>query len=196
MVNHLKAIEAINFQSVLKSRSGGFWDFTADLTFKDTAYTNEFLGGHTDNTYFTDPARLQLFHLLSHTDGSGGASLLVDAFAAAEKLRAESPKDYIVLTTERHPWHASGNEAVCIQPSAQAPVLSVHPDMQKVYQVRWNNYDRAPKTDWTVKEQRAWYKAAKHFNEILSEENRQIWTQLEPGTALSMYSPNKNNVAS
>lgn len=166
---------------------GGFWDFTADLTFKDTAYTNEFLGGHTDNTYFTDPARLQLFHLLSHTDGSGGESLLVDALAAARKLEEESFEDYLCLATERHSWHASGNEDVCIQPSFRAPVLSIHPDFERVYQVRWNNYDRAPKNDWKIKDQTRWYKAARRFNEILNEESRQIWTQLEPGTALSKH---------
>jgi trimethyllysine dioxygenase len=56
--------------------------------------------------------------------------------------------------------------------------------MNNVYQIRWNNYDRAPKGDWGAKQQRAWYKAAALFNEILHEDKRQIWRQLEPGTAL------------
>ncbi|KAJ6119811.1 Trimethyllysine dioxygenase [Penicillium sp. IBT 18751x] len=175
-------IERIAF--IRHTHYGGFWDFTADLTFKDTAYTNEFLGAHTDNTYFTDPARLQLFHLLSHTDGDGGASLLVDGYAAAQELCEKDPRSYQVLIRYRHPWHASGNEDVCIQPSSRAPVLSVHPDMDTVYQIRWNNYDRAPKGDWNINQQKAWYKAAARYNKILHEKNRQIWRQLEPGTAL------------
>ena len=173
------------FDTANYSFKGGFWDFTADLTFKDTAYTNEFLGGHTDNTYFTDPARLQLFHLLSHTDGHGGASLLVDGYSAARTLHETQPDLYQALTQYRHPWHASGNEDVCIQPSAQAPVLSIHPDMNTVYQIRWNNYDRAPKSDWELPHQKLWYEAAARYNEILNDHSRQIWTQLEPGTALS-----------
>ncbi|KAJ5710023.1 Trimethyllysine dioxygenase [Penicillium malachiteum] len=175
-------IERISF--IRHTHYGGFWDFTADLTFKDTAYTNEFLGGHTDNAYFTDPARLQLFHLLSHTDGSGGESLLVDGLSAAARLRYEDKQLFRSLVEQRHSWHSSGNEDVCIQPSARAPVLSVHPDLNTVYQVRWNNYDRAPKSDWSLPVQNGWYKAARRFNEILNEESRQIWTQLEPGTAL------------
>lgn len=163
--------------------SGGFWDFTADLTFKDTAYTNEFLGAHTDNTYFTDPARLQLFHLLSHTEGSGGENLLIDGFAAAQQLRRESHEDYAQLVHHRQPWHASGNEDICIQPSAMAPVFSIHPDMDKMYQIRWNNYDRAPKTNWSASEQASWYRAARHYNEIL--QTREMWTKLKPGSALS-----------
>ncbi|CAP91339.1 Pc13g02700 [Penicillium rubens Wisconsin 54-1255] len=173
-------IERIAF--IRNTHYGGFWDFTADLTFKDTAYTNEFLGAHTDNTYFTDPARLQLFHLLSHTEGSGGENLLIDGFAAAQQLRDESHKDYVQLVKHRQPWHASGNEDICIQPSAMAPVFSIHPDMDKLYQIRWNNYDRAPKTDWSASEQTSWYRAARHYNEIL--QTREMWTKLKPGSAL------------
>ncbi|KAJ5748161.1 uncharacterized protein N7511_009857 [Penicillium nucicola] len=173
-------IERIAF--IRHTHYGGFWDFTADLTFKDTAYTNEFLGAHTDNTYFTDPARLQLFHLLSHTEGEGGGSLLVDGFEAADILRTENPSYYEALIKYRHPWHTSGNEDTCIQPSAQAPVFSLHPDLNQMYQIRWNNYDRAPKVDWSAEEQQEWYSAARRYNEIL--QTREIWTQLEPGTAL------------
>lgn len=167
---------------------GGFWDFTADLTFKDTAYTNESLGVHTDNTYFTDPARLQLFHLLSHTEGTGGESLLVDGLAAARVLLKTHPNHYQTLTQVRHPWHASGNEDVCIQPSYMTPVFSVHPDKGKLYQIRWNNYDRAPKTDWTLDQQNKWYAAARAYDSILNERKRLIQTQLKPGTALSKSS--------
>ncbi|KAJ5477138.1 Trimethyllysine dioxygenase, partial [Penicillium diatomitis] len=175
-------IERIAF--IRHTHYGGFWDFTADLTYKDTAYTNEWLGAHTDNTYFSDPARLQLFHLLSHTDGKGGESLLVDGFAAAKKLAKTSPQSYKILSTSRHPWHASGNEDVCIQPSSTAPVFSVHDDTKAVYQIRWNNYDRAPKANWHINEQKEWYEAARVYNNILTDSSNEIWTQLQPGTAL------------
>ncbi|KAE8390357.1 P-loop containing nucleoside triphosphate hydrolase protein [Aspergillus alliaceus] len=163
---------------------GGFWDFTADLTFKDTAYTTEFLGAHTDNTYFTDPARLQLFHLLSHTDGDGGASLLVDGFKAASVLKKENPVNYATLVNTFQPYHASGNDGTCIQPAEQAPVFKNHPSFRTLYQIRWNNYDRAAKRDWSTEEQNRWYNAARHFDNIITRKSMQLWTQLEPGTAL------------
>ncbi|KAJ5084436.1 hypothetical protein NUU61_009015 [Penicillium alfredii] len=175
-------IERIAF--IRHTHYGGFWDFTADLTYKDTAYTNEFLGPHTDNTYFTDPARLQLFHLLSHTDGEGGENLLVDGFAAADVLLNENPKHHAALMAHKHPWHASGNEDVCIQPVLQAPVIQSHPTYRRVYQIRWNNYDRAPKIDWHIAEQKLWYAAASQFNKIINQPLMQIWTPLKPGTAL------------
>ncbi|KAL2843646.1 P-loop containing nucleoside triphosphate hydrolase protein [Aspergillus pseudoustus] len=163
---------------------GGFWDFTADLTFKDTAYTNEFLGAHTDNTYFTDPARLQLFHLLSHENGDGGASLLVDGFEAAKTLIEENEYHAQTLRIISQPAHASGNENHLITPSRQFPVFNWHSDMNYLYQIRWNNYDRAAKWNWTVEQQWRWYEAARHFDEILRRPEMEIWTQLEPGTAI------------
>ncbi|CAI7647761.1 unnamed protein product [Penicillium glandicola] len=63
-----------------------------------------------------------------------------------------------------------------------APVFSIHPDMDKMYQIRWNNYDRAPKSNWSVTKQTSWYRAARHYNEILK--SREMWTKLEPGSAL------------
>jgi hypothetical protein len=165
---------------------GGFWDFTSDLTFKDTAYTSEALGAHTDNTYFTDPARLQLFHLLSHTHGSGGATLLVDGFNAAQKMLRESTAKVERLIDLSQPSHSSGNEDVCIQPGRSVSVLERDSWSRQLYQVRWNNYDRSAKVNWTADEQKKWYAAARHWNEIIKRPDMELWLQLEPGTALSM----------
>lgn len=110
---------------------------------------------------------------------------MVDGLAAAAMVKRSNPRYYTALAAHRHPWHASGNEDVCIQPSAFAPVFSEHPDTEQVYQIRWNNYDRGPKTNWRLPEQRLWYQAARYYNLQLNDMNRQIWTQLEPGTALS-----------
>jgi trimethyllysine dioxygenase len=65
---------------------GGMWDFTANLAFKDTAYTSAAIGPHTDGTYSLDPPGFQMFHCLSF-DGTGGESTLVDGFKVAEQIR-------------------------------------------------------------------------------------------------------------
>ncbi|KAL4963568.1 putative trimethyllysine dioxygenase TmlH [Aspergillus stella-maris] len=164
---------------------GGFWDFTADMTYKDTAYTSEALGAHTDNTYFTDPARLQLFHLLSHEGGEGGSSLLVDGFKAAWALAQEDWTHAQILNSVPQPFHSSGNDYVCITPAKEFPVFNDHEDAYGwLHQIRWNNYDRAPKSNWTLKQQEMWYRAAEHFDRIIHRPEMEIWTQLEPGTAL------------
>lgn len=188
-----KLLERIAF--IRPTHYGGFYDFTSDLTMKDTAYTSLALGPHTDTTYFTDPAGLQMFHLLSHTDGSGGESLLVDGFAAAEVLKKECPTSWRTLV--RHPItaHASGNEGITITPARKIRVLNYertipspgndlkkylekkfHVDSELI-QVRWNNDDRGV----TPLPSNKWYEAARKWDEILKRKDMQYWAQLKPG---------------
>lgn len=122
---------------------GGFYDFTSDLSSKDTAYTSESLEPHNDNTYFTESAGLQALHLLSHTDGSGGESSLVDGFGAAAKLYEQDRIAYLILSNVPVNAHASGNDGISIQPAEPHPVLSHSNDNHILTQVRWNNADRA-----------------------------------------------------
>ncbi|KAF3404380.1 hypothetical protein DPV78_002810 [Talaromyces pinophilus] len=177
-----KLLKRIAF--IRETHYGGFWDFTSDLTFKDTAYTDEALGGHTDNTYFSDPARLQLFHLLEHTQGEGGKTLLVDGFYAAWRMLAEDPQNVEAFTDYAQPWHSSGNEHVSIQPYRHFPVFERDPTSARLLRIRWNNYDRAAKIDWTPAMAMHWYRAARYWNAIISRKSIQKWLQLEPGTAL------------
>lgn len=159
---------------------------------KDTAYTSLALPAHTDTTYFTDPAGLQMFHLLSHTDGEGGASLLVDGFNAARTLLKESRSAYEILAKTPIPWHASGNEGITITPAKKFPVLNFQ-DLQedqlpKLLQVRWNNDDRGVvglREDFGMGAEK-WYRAARKWNEILRKPNMEYWAQLKPGRPLSM----------
>ncbi|KAK6404523.1 hypothetical protein LTR81_020681, partial [Elasticomyces elasticus] len=138
---------------------GGFYDFTSDLSSKDTAYTSEALEPHTDNTYFTEPAGLQALHLLSHTHGSGGESSLVDGFAAAEQLFKEHNGAYLRLSMTGVYAHASGNEGISIQPSQAFPTFTHSEQYNKLIQVRWNNADRAGvATPWPHLDR--WYDAA------------------------------------
>jgi trimethyllysine dioxygenase len=139
--------------------SGGFYDFTADLASKDTAYTSIALDAHTDNTYFSDPAGLQAFHLLSHTEGEGGASLLVDGFKAAQDLANQDPEAYNLLSTVNVHAHASGNDGISIQPYRAFPVLLHDPYIHHLVQVRWNSSDRAA-IDMPLEEVQKWYDAA------------------------------------
>lgn len=139
--------------------AGGFYDFTSDLSSKDTAYTSEFLEPHTDNTYFTEPAGLQALHLLSHTNGSGGESSLVDGFGAAMQLLQQDMGAYKTLSTIPVHGHASGNDGISIQPAHPMPVLSHHPQLGSLMQVRWNNADRAG-LECDLERMDEWYDAA------------------------------------
>lgn len=191
-----RLLERIAF--IRETHYGGFYDFTPDLSMADTAYTNIALPAHTDTTYFTDPAGLQSFHLLSHTpapdaapgttsdtqDPQGGKSLLVDGFAAANDLKRHHPLAYNILSKVRLPWHASGNKGITIAPDKRYPVLELNQDTGELHRVRWNNDDRGvvPWDDEYSPEQ--WYEAARKWDAVLRSHKFECWIQLEPGRVL------------
>jgi trimethyllysine dioxygenase len=174
-------LEKIAF--IRETHYGGFYDFTSDLSSKDTAYTNIALEAHTDTTYFSDPAGLQAFHLLSHTEGEGGASLLVDGFKVAHELSQLDRKAYEVLSTVNVHAHASGNEGISIQPYRGFPVLEHDPATGDLLRVRWNSSDRAS-IELPIHEVEIWYDAARKFDALLKKKENEYWEQLVPGRVL------------
>ena len=180
---------------IRETHYGGFWDFTSDLSHGDTAYTNLALGAHTDTTYFTDPAGLQLFHLLSHTaaskDGSpptGGESLLVDGFFAAKILREVHPDAYHILSTIRFSTHSAGDDDTLIQPLKKGgyPILEHDEQTGELIRVRYNNDDRSV---LRIAEDQVmpFYDALRKWHETLTHSDSEYWSQLVPGTALSEW---------
>lgn len=152
------------------------------------------LEAHTDTTYFTDPAGLQAFHLLSHQNGNGGASLLVDGFRAAEILRTESPKDFDTLCEIRIHSHASGNDGIHIMPDCAFPVITLQETnssepklLPRLRSVRWNNDDRAALPPMDPQKVTDFYRASKNWVEILRRDEMQYWDQLRPGRPISKF---------
>jgi len=182
----MQTLQLFSWTKCSNHEIGGFWDFTSDLSSKDTAYTNLALKAHTDTTYFTDPVRLQMFHLLSHTEGEGGASLLVDGFRAAARLRQKFPKAYKILSDHGIPCHSNGNPGMSLRPAQLFPVLNHHPGNKAVNQVRWNNDDRGTMPSCGV-DSDVWYNAARKWMKILQSPESEYWEQLKPGRPLSMY---------
>ncbi|KAK4234076.1 Trimethyllysine dioxygenase [Achaetomium macrosporum] len=172
---------------------GGFYDFIPDLAMADTAYTNQALPAHTDTTYFTEPAGLQAFHMLSHQPAPGaspgetdlgGQSLLVDGFMAAKILRQEDSKSWDVLARTPLPWHASGNKGITIAPNKLYPVLELAQNSDVPHRIRWNNSDRGVVPTGMKYTASRWYKAARKWNEILKRKEMEYWFQLQPGKVL------------
>lgn len=182
---------------------GGFWDFTSEVNPIDTAYTNDPLPPHTDTTYFTDPAGLQLFHLLEHTSlqdpnepGKGGESTFVDGFAAATHLYQHFPQHYQALATYPITSAALGSPAGAFlntNSSLQGyPVLNhssptgrvSSPSPSTLTQVRWNNLDRlAPATPSFPNHTslKSWYAAAREWARILESPDFLLTVKLQPG---------------
>ncbi|KAI5958498.1 uncharacterized protein KGF55_005758 [Candida pseudojiufengensis] len=176
-----KLCEKLNY--IRPTHYGGFWDFTADLSKNDTAYTNFDISNHTDGTYWSNSPGLQLFHLLYH-DGKGGTTSLVDSFKCAEILKAKYPESYEIFCKIPVPAHSAGEPKVCIQPDIPQPIFKL--DHQgKLIQVRWNQSDRSTMDYWENPEDVIkFYKAIKNWVEIITSPENELWYQMKPGQCL------------
>lgn len=157
---------------------GGMWEFTADLTKADTAYTNLELRPHTDGTYSHDAPGVQLLHCL-HFEGTGGESTMVDAFAIAARMKMDCPEHHATLATVQVPGQYIGDGSHLI---AARPVLR-HDHTGQLVQVSFNNYDRAPFL-LPEAEMIAFYDALRAFDTIANDPAMQWRHVLEPGEAM------------
>ncbi|XP_052896220.1 uncharacterized protein LOC128303335 [Anopheles moucheti] len=167
---------------VQRTLFGDMWTFSeSKMDHSDTAYTNGFLGPHTDNTYFSDAAGLQVLHCIQF-NGQGGETILVDGFRAAEQLRETDPAAYERLC--EYPL-----EAEYIEEDKHhryvAPVIRRHPALPgAVEQIRFNPYDRAPLRTLAPERVPQFYADYRQLAGELHREEAQWKFQLTPGTVL------------
>jgi trimethyllysine dioxygenase len=157
---------------------GGMWEFSANLAFKDTAYTSVAIGPHTDGTYSNDSPGLQMFQCLAF-DGSGGDSTLVDGFKVAETIRNSDPKAFEILTEVEIPAHYLGDG---VHLRAEHPVIGLD-HRGDVTQIAYNNYDRAP-FRLPPARMTEFYRALALFNRLINDPAHEISMRLLPGTVL------------
>jgi trimethyllysine dioxygenase len=191
--------------SDIRWSDGKFWDFTADLARGDTAYSNMALAAHTDNTYFvrsvtflvlvlsslscfaqTDPCGVQIFHLLEHTGGTGGASLLVDGFYVASILRDLHPDAYDLLSKVPIPSHAAGESGILYR-AAHTPLE--HDAAGTLRAVRWNNDDRSALRNVPYADVPRLYEAMRTWDKLVTSQDSEYWVQLSPGTVIGAFLP-------
>jgi trimethyllysine dioxygenase len=157
---------------------GGYYDFTANMEHKDTAYTSMAIGPHTDGTYSFDAPGYQMFHCLG-LDCTGGDSVLVDGFKIAQIMAAEMPDLYRALTeievTGQYIDHEKG-----IHLKATRPLFRLD-SAGELVQVSFNNLDRAP-LFLPEPQLRRFYDAYLAFARLAEERRLQYRRRLEPGS--------------
>ncbi|XP_025025697.1 trimethyllysine dioxygenase, mitochondrial isoform X1 [Python bivittatus] len=183
---------------------GRMWYFTSDFSRGDTAYTKLALDRHTDTTYFQEPCgvglhpdaaalengieriqlSIQVFHCLRH-EGTGGRTLLVDGFYAAEQVLQRAPDDFELLTKVplKHEYIETmggcHNHMIGV-----GPVLNIYPWNKELYLIRYNNYDRAVINTVPYDTVHRWYIAHRTLTTELRRPENELWVKLKPGKAL------------
>jgi trimethyllysine dioxygenase len=159
---------------------GGYWDFTANLEHKDTAYTSAAIGPHTDGTYSLDAPGYQMFHCLA-AECTGGENILIDAFRIAEIMREQHPDDYRLLTEVAIPGQYRDEERG-IHLLARRPLFRLNA-LGELVQVSYNNHDRAPFL-LPAPKLRALYAALGVFARLCAEASLHYRRRLLPGSVL------------
>lgn len=157
---------------------GGMWEFSANMAFKDTAYTTVGIGPHTDGTYSNDSPGFQMFQCLKF-DGSGGDSTLVDGFKVAETIRRNDPRAFELLSEVRVPAHYLGDG---VHLRAEHPIITLDHNGDP-RQIAYNNYDRAPFRLPTAR-MTEFYRALALFHRLINDPTYEISFRLTPGTVL------------
>jgi trimethyllysine dioxygenase len=159
---------------------GGYYDFTANLEHKDTAYTSMAIGPHTDGTYSLDAPGYQMFHCLA-ADCSGGENVLIDGFKVGQIMRLQHAEDYELLSTVEIPGryldHARG-----IQLMARRALFR-HDRAGELVQVSYNNHDRAPFV-LPLEQHRRFYQALSRFAALCADASLHYRRRLLPGSVL------------
>jgi len=157
---------------------GGMWEFSANMAFKDTAYTSVGIGPHTDGTYSIDSPGFQMFQCLAF-DGTGGDSTLVDGFKVADTIRQTDPKAFEVLTEIKVPAHYLGDG---VHLRAEHPVISLDHNGD-LRQIAYNNYDRAP-FRLPGPQMTEFYRSLALFHRLINDPAYEVSMRLLPGTVL------------
>jgi len=171
----LKIVELFGY--VRETNYGKWFEVRAEVNPSNLAFTGLGLQGHTDNPYRDPVPTLQILYCLENS-ASGGDSMVVDGFRAAERLRAESPTGFAMLSQHCARFEYAGSAGVRL--SARRPMIELAPDGELI-SIRFNNRSCAPITDVPYDRMADYYAAYRRFGEIIDDPNMQVSFKLQPG---------------
>ena len=169
----LKVISELGYTR--ETNYGALFEVRAEVNPNNLAYTNMGLGSHTDNPYRDPVPTVQLLHCLESST-EGGDSVLVDGFKAAAVLRQESKEDFDILTST---WINFRFSDAKTDLRSRVPVIELN-DNNEIVKVRYNN--RSIDTiNLPTNKIRHFYKAYRHWSEIIERDNLKIIFKLSEG---------------
>jgi gamma-butyrobetaine dioxygenase len=168
---------AESFGFVRETNYGRWFEVRAEVNPNNLAYTNLGLQAHTDNPYRDPVPTLQLLACLENTV-EGGDSIVVDGFRAAQRLRAESPSGFDLLTRYCARFEYAGSQGVRLR--ARRPMIELAPDGELIG-VRFNNRSTAALRDIPFEHMEAYYAAFRRFAELIEDPAMEVTFKLAPG---------------
>ncbi|MEM1300445.1 MAG: gamma-butyrobetaine dioxygenase [Pseudomonadota bacterium] len=165
------------FGYVRETNYGKWFEVRSEINPTNLAYTGLGLQAHTDNPYRDPVPTLQILYCLENS-AEGGDSMVVDGFAAAMRLHAESPDSFRLLSSHCARFEYAGSAGVRL--TSRRPMIEVTPDGE-LTAIRFNNRSAAPITDVPFDDMQAYYAAYRRFGEIIDDPAMEVAFKLEPG---------------
>jgi len=163
---------------VRETNYGEVFHVRAEADPVNLAFTPRALNVHTDNPYRRPVPGFQLLHCIVASD-TGGVTVLIDGFSAAEALRSEDPGAFDLLSGHRVPFRWSGDG---FDLRNRSPVIEVD-DRGVLLAVRYNNRSAAP-FDTPFEEMADFYEAYRTFARLLHRRELEYRFTLSPGECL------------
>lgn len=165
------------FGFVRETNYGKWFEVRTQVNPSNLAYTGLGLQAHTDNPYRDPVPTLQILYCLENS-AAGGDSLVVDGFAAAQRLRSESPDGFDLLSRYCAQFEYRGSGDVHLV--TRKPMIELTPDGELV-SIRFNNRSTAAITDVPFNDMAAYYTAYRRLSEIIDDPAMAVGFKLEPG---------------
>lgn len=165
------------FGYVRETNYGRKFEVRTEVNPTNLAFTGLGLQAHTDNPYRDPVPTLQLLYCLE-SSAEGGDSTVVDGFAAALRLREESPEAFDLLSGHPARFEYAGSDGVRLR--ARRPMIELAPDGELIG-IRFNNRSAAPITDVPFERMAAYYAAYRRLGEIIDDPAMAVSFRLDPG---------------
>lgn len=173
----LRLVERFGF--VRETNYGKWFEVRTEVNPTNLAYTGLGLQAHTDNPYRDPQPTMQVLYCLENST-DGGESLVVDGFAVAQRLQAENPASFDLLSRYCARFEYSGQDGVCLR--SRCPIIDLSPDGE-LRGVRFNNRSAAAITDVPYEHMADYYAALQHFADIIDDPAMAPCFKLGPGEA-------------
>ena len=175
---------ARRFGFVRDTNFGPYFEVYSRPASNDLAYRPVALAPHTDNPYRNPVPGIQLLHCLAN-ETTGGLSTLVDSLAVCDRMRAEDPEGYRLLTEIAVGFRFK---------DGAAHLRSRHTLIETDHEGRAIGIHYSPRLDETPlldpETMRLFHKARKRLGRLLSAPEFELRFLLKPGE-LMMFDNNR-----
>lgn len=165
------------FGYIRETNYGRHFEVRTEVNPSNLAYTGLGLQAHTDNPYRDPVPTLQILYCLENS-AEGGENMVVDGFRAAERLRAEDPHGFDLLSRYCAKFEYAGSAGVCLR--SRRPMIELAPDGELIG-IRFNNRSAAAITDVPYEDMADYYAAYRRFGELIDDTSMEVTFKLSPG---------------